>query len=106
MEISPRNLCLPCAQEVFQELLHTQAASLYYSLIGSIARLLILNHLVACCWYAVGDLGGATGVGVLQELIMYIYIYICTHVIYIYVYIYIYIYVYIYIYAHMYRDPA
>ncbi|CAE7237379.1 CngA [Symbiodinium microadriaticum] len=47
--------------EVFQELLHTQAASLYYSLIGSIARLLILNHLVACCWYAVGDLGGATG---------------------------------------------
>ena len=70
MEISPRNLFLPCAQEVFQELLHTQAASLYYSLIGSVARLLILNHLVACCWYAVGDLGGATGVGGLQELLL------------------------------------
>ena len=35
-------------EEVFQELLHSQAASLYYSLIGSIARLLIHNHLVSC----------------------------------------------------------
>ncbi|CAK9002200.1 unnamed protein product [Durusdinium trenchii] len=47
--------------EVFQELLHSQAASLYYSLFGSIARLLVLNHLVSCAWYGVGRLGGADG---------------------------------------------
>ena len=55
---------LPFPQEVFQELLHTQAASLYYSLFGSISRLLILNHLVACGWYAVGDFGGPGWVAV------------------------------------------
>lgn len=47
--------------EVFQELLHSQAASLYYSLVGSIARLLILNHLTACGWFLVGRLNGDEG---------------------------------------------
>ena len=59
--VSVSVLLMRPSKEVFQELLHTQAASLYYSLFGSISRLLILNHLVACCWYAVGDLGGPTG---------------------------------------------
>eukprot|EP00434_Breviolum_minutum_P032535 symbB.v1.2.028773.t1/scaffold3081.1/size64104/1 len=47
--------------EVFQELLHSQAASLYYALCGSIARLLILNHFVSCAWYGVGRLSGENG---------------------------------------------
>ena len=38
------------AKEVFQELIQSQSAGMYWSLLFGIARLLILNHLVACAW--------------------------------------------------------
>eukprot|EP00438_Fugacium_kawagutii_P001095 Skav236118 [mRNA] locus=scaffold1166:509950:511653:+ [translate_table: standard] len=38
--------------EVFQEFFHSQTATLYYSLLRSLIHLCILNHLIACAWWA------------------------------------------------------
>ncbi|CAJ1446599.1 unnamed protein product [Effrenium voratum] len=46
--------------EMFQELIQNQAASMYWSLIIGIARLIILNHLIACCWYGLSRLQDPT----------------------------------------------
>lgn len=46
--------------EVFQELIQSQAASMYWSLLFGIARLIILNHLIACCWFGISRLEGAS----------------------------------------------
>lgn len=37
--------------EMFQELVQSQSAGVIFSLVFGIARLLILNHLVACAWF-------------------------------------------------------
>lgn len=39
--------------EVFQEFFTSQASTLYYSLFSSLIHLCVLNHLVACAWFAV-----------------------------------------------------
>lgn len=39
--------------EAFKELFHSNIAFFYYSLISAGLRLLILNHLLACCWWGV-----------------------------------------------------
>lgn len=39
--------------EAFQELFHSNSAFYYYSLISTAVRLLILNHLLACCWWGI-----------------------------------------------------
>lgn len=39
--------------EAFQEMFHSNVAFFYYSLIMAGMRLLILNHLLACCWYGI-----------------------------------------------------
>ena len=36
-----------------QELFHSNTAFFYYSLVSAGVRLLILNHLLACCWWGV-----------------------------------------------------
>ncbi|CAJ1381154.1 unnamed protein product [Effrenium voratum] len=51
-----RWLKLRRAHDALQELLHSQASSLYFSLFSSIAHLLILNHLIACAWFATSRL--------------------------------------------------
>mmetsp|Transcript_20576 Transcript_20576/g.47972 ORF Transcript_20576/g.47972 Transcript_20576/m.47972 type:complete len:712 (+) Transcript_20576:81-2216(+) len=45
--------------EMLQELIQDQAASMFFSLIFGIARLIILNHLVACCWFAISRIESA-----------------------------------------------
>lgn len=39
--------------EAFKELFHSNIAFFYYSLCSAGLRLLILNHLLACCWWGV-----------------------------------------------------
>ena len=39
--------------EAFKELFHSNFAFFYYSLISAGVRLLILNHLLACCWWGI-----------------------------------------------------
>lgn len=39
--------------EAFKELFHSNTAFFYYSLVSAGVRLLILNHLLACCWWGV-----------------------------------------------------
>ncbi|OLQ08616.1 Potassium/sodium hyperpolarization-activated cyclic nucleotide-gated channel 2 [Symbiodinium microadriaticum] len=41
------------AHEALQDLLHSQAASLYLSLCSSLMYLMVLNHLIACAWFGV-----------------------------------------------------
>ncbi|CAK9087444.1 unnamed protein product [Durusdinium trenchii] len=44
--------------EMFQELIQSQSAGMYWSLVFGIARLLILNHLVACAWFGLSRIQG------------------------------------------------
>ncbi|CAK9105650.1 Potassium/sodium hyperpolarization-activated cyclic nucleotide-gated channel 2 (Brain cyclic nucleotide-gated channel 2) (BCNG-2) [Durusdinium trenchii] len=39
--------------EAFKELFHSNTAFFYYSLVSAGVRLLILNHLLACCWWGI-----------------------------------------------------
>lgn len=48
--------------EVFQEFFQSQAATLYYSLFSSLIHLCILNHLIACAWFAVSHVNSANWV--------------------------------------------
>lgn len=48
--------------EVFQEFFQSQAATLYYSLFSSLIHLCILNHLIACAWFAVSHMNSANWV--------------------------------------------
>ncbi|CAE7533977.1 Kcnh6, partial [Symbiodinium natans] len=43
--------------EAFQEMFHSNAAFFYYSLVSAGMRLVILNHLLACCWFGVALVG-------------------------------------------------
>ena len=42
--------------ETLHQVVGSPATSLYFSLFSNVARLLILNHLVACCWFGVTHL--------------------------------------------------
>eukprot|EP00913_Durusdinium_trenchii_P020562 g19314.t1 len=41
------------SDELWQELFHSNTAFFYYSLVSAGVRLLILNHLLACCWWGI-----------------------------------------------------
>ena len=51
-----RMIKLRRAHEAFQEMLHSQASSLYFGLFSSLGYLLVLNHFIACGWFAVSHL--------------------------------------------------
>eukprot|EP00438_Fugacium_kawagutii_P027841 Skav201814 [mRNA] locus=scaffold1071:292659:294698:+ [translate_table: standard] len=51
--------------EVFQEFFHSQTATLYYSLFSSLIHLCILNHLIACAWFAASHMSSENWVTVL-----------------------------------------
>ena len=44
--------------ETLQQVVGSPATSLYFSLFSNVARLLILNHLVACCWFGITHIAG------------------------------------------------
>lgn len=51
-----RMIKLRRAHEAFQEMLHSQASSLYFGLVSSLGYLLVRNHFIACGWFAVSHL--------------------------------------------------
>lgn len=51
-----RMIKLRRAHEAFQEMLHSQASSLYFGLFSSLGYLLVLNHFIACGWFSVSHL--------------------------------------------------
>jgi len=63
--------------EVFQEFFHSQAATLYYSLFSSLIHLCILNHLIACAWFAVSHVNSrnwVTELGIENSAVEYQYL--------------------------------
>lgn len=51
-----RMIKLRRAHEAFQEMLHSQASSLYFGLFSSLAYLIVLNHFIACAFFAMSHL--------------------------------------------------
>ncbi|CAJ1435837.1 unnamed protein product [Effrenium voratum] len=63
--------------EIFQEFFHSQAASLYYGLFHSIATLMVLNHLIACAWFATShmdEMNWVTDLGIHNDPAEYQYL--------------------------------